>query len=348
MKIRSARDLRSVVRYLQGLTDLVLVRHTPGELSNGTAYPVDISTIIGQQQAKRAVEIAASGGHHIVLAGPPGVGKTLLAHSLQSILPPLTVHERLEVASIYSLSRSHPQVNLGTIVPFRSPHHTASETVLLGGSSTPRPGEVSLAHNGILFLDEMPEFSAVSLESLRQPLEAKCITINRPTATVTYPADFLLVGAHNPCPCGYLGDSRRECTCSAVQIARYKSRLSGPLLDRIDLQVSLVAETQDINIAPTETSKQVQTRVLTTRAIQLKRYASDTFAKNSQIPAGMLSRYCSLAHSEAVMLERITRHYQLSLRGSHKVLRVARTIADMAGSESILEQHLAEACLYRF
>ncbi|MCH9691312.1 MAG: YifB family Mg chelatase-like AAA ATPase [Gammaproteobacteria bacterium] len=303
-----------------------------------THYP-DLADVRGQLKARRALEVAAGGGHNLLFYGPPGTGKTMLASRLPGVLPPLSGHEFVEVATIYS-SAGLPQPEQR---PFRAPHHSASPTALVGGGSTPRPGEISLAHRGVLFLDELPEFPRQALEILREPLENGEVRIARARAQVTFPACFQLVAAMNPCPCGYLGESR--CRCTPDQIDRYRSRLSGPLLDRIDMQVEVASmdasQLQDASVG--ETSLRVRERVARAQARQLKRQRKI----NAQLKSNELEHHCRLGKLEGQMLRRSVSQLGLSARSYHRVLKVARTLADLAEQDTIGAEQLNEALAYR-
>jgi len=305
----------------------------------------DLSDVRGQQHAKRALEIAAAGGHNLLLIGPPGTGKTMLASRLPGIMPPLSEAEALETAAIASISAQGLDLKQWGVRPFRAPHHTASAVALVGGGSQPRPGEISLAHHGVLFLDELPEYDRHVLEVLREPLESGRITISRAARQADFPARFQLVAAMNPCPCGYLGDSERRCACGPEQIRRYRGRVSGPLVDRIDLHIEVPRLAHRVlrGDSPEESSATVRARVRVARDRQLQRAGKP----NSALHTREIERHCALGDADHRLLEQALERLGLSPRAYHRILKVARTIADLAGSDGIRTPHLTEAISYR-
>jgi magnesium chelatase family protein len=322
----------------------------PPAISRNPPEGADLADVRGQLLARRAIEIACAGGHNLLVVGAPGAGKTMMARRLPGILPPLTFEEAVDVTTVHSVSGLlSPGSGLVAERPFRAPHHTISDAALVGGGPRPRPGEVSLAHHGVLFLDEMPEFSRHVLEVLRQPLEEGSVTIARAARTDVFPARFMLVGAMNPCPCGYLGDAVRLCRCTPQQIERYRARLSGPLRDRLDLTVEVPAIPPDVLAAgaPGESSAVVRARVVAARERQWRRYARDGLRTNTELTPALISRYCALDPRAARLLTTAAMKMALSARGYDRVRKVARTIADLAGAETISSDDTAEALQFR-
>lgn len=313
-------------------------------------YADDFADVKGQQYAKRALEIAAAGGHNVIMIGPPGAGKTMLARRMPSILPPMSMEEALETTKIHSVAgKLGTHRGLMRQRPFRAPHHLASPVALIGGGQTPQPGEVSLAHNGVLFLDEMPEFGHSVLEVLRQPLEDKHIAIARAKYAVDYPSNFTLIASMNPCPCGYYNHPDKECTCSQAAVHRYMGRISGPLMDRIDLHVEVipVAREEISSSTPAESSSAVRERVIKAREIQAERFKGIGIHTNTMMTSSMLSRFCPLSAEARRLLDMAMERLQLSARAYDRIIKVARTIADLEGEENISPKHISEAISYR-
>ncbi len=314
-------------------------------------FDVDFNEVRGQQSVKRALEVAAAGGHNILMVGPPGAGKSMMSKRFATILPPLTLHEALETTKIHSVAgKLESNSGLVTRRPFRNPHHTISDTALVGGGSYPQPGEISLAHNGVLFLDELPEFKRSVLEVLRQPLEDRKITVSRAKMTVEYPASFMMVASMNPCPCGYFNDPTHECTCAPGVVQRYLSRISGPLLDRIDMHIEIVpvpfAQLNDSE--EVESSIQIRQRVIAARDIQSNRFADlSGIYCNAQMSSRLIREYCKLDESGQNLLSKAMTRFNLSARAYDRILKLSRTIADLDNSTDILTAHLAEAINYR-
>ena len=314
-------------------------------------YQYDFKDVKGQQKAKLAMEIAAAGGHNLLMSGSPGAGKTLLSKCFMSILPPLELEEAIELTKIYSISGLLKKDNpLITVRPFRSVHHSASAVGIIGGGTSPKPGEITLAHRGVLFLDEIVEFPRNVLEVLRQPLEDGEVVISRVHTSIKYPADFMLLAAMNPCPCGYLGDKQKQCTCTQFQIDRYNARLSGPLLDRIDLHIDVqrLSAEELINMKPSdETSKDIRERVIKARKIQKERYKNEGILTNSQLTPKLIKKYCVLDEKSKELLKAAVVRFELSGRAYDRILKLSRTIADINGVENIEASHIAQALQYR-
>ena len=351
VEVIAVETLGQLAMQLQGLEEMQPYQPDYNLEEEGPPeYATDMAHVKGQEHVKRALEVAASAGHNVLMTGPPGAGKTLLARAMPSILPSMSIDEALDVTKIYSVSGLlPPETPLIRHRPFRAPHHTISHAGLVGGGRWPRPGEISLSHHGVLFLDEIPEFGTRVLEVMRQPMEDKLVTISRAQGTLTFPANFTLVAAMNPCPCGFFGDPVKECTCSLSMVSRYQKRLSGPLLDRIDIHVDVPRVEYDklTDDRLGEPSEMVRARVEKARRLQRQRFADSGLSCNADMGPAEVRQYCQVDEGGRSLLRAAMQQLQMSARAFHRVLKLARTIADLAGAENIETAHLAEAIQYR-
>ena len=352
VEVYPVKDLLSLARHLSEEGKILPIKHSNlKEYLKNELFDFDMSDVQGQEQAKRAMEIAAAGGHNVLLKGPPGAGKTLIARTLPSILPNLSLEEALEVTKIYSISGLLDKDTIITKRQFRSPHHTISYVGLIGGSVVPKPGEISLAHRGVLFLDEFPEFPRHVLEALRQPMEDGFVTISRAQGRITFPSKFMLVAAQNPCPCGYLGDKTHTCRCSASQVIRYQKRVSGPMLDRIDIHLEVpavrVEKLTSNETIKRETSSQIRKRVQRAKDAQLARFKISKITSNSEMTNKDIKKYCGLSEDCISLLKMAVTRMNLSARSYHRIIKLSRTIADLEGEKNIKPSHIAESLQYR-
>ena len=350
IEVLAVESLTEVASSLNGEIEIAAENREIDTSSEVQTYAEDFADVKGQAHAKRALEIAAAGGHNVIMIGPPGSGKTMLARRMPSIMPPMTTEEALETTKIHSVAgKLGASRGLMSQRPFRAPHHLASPVALIGGGQNPQPGEVSLAHNGVLFLDEMPEFGHGVLEVLRQPLEDKHITISRARYAVDYPSNFTLVASMNPCPCGYYNHPTKECSCSTAAVHRYIGRISGPLMDRIDLHVEVTPVEREEMASTTlaESSTTIRQRVMAARKVQSERFAGTGIHTNTMMTSAMLRKFCPLTAESRMLLDRAMERLQLSARAYDRIIKVARTIADLEGAADIAPTHISEAITYR-